>query len=284
MAEPGDKTPEEPTIVPDAAPAETAAHDAVEPTAMAEPEPLVEQQPEPQAAPAWTTMAAPEPDFDDTVGFASSGALAGRAVQAPQTQAAPAPEPRFSTPEPLAMTEPQMTAPHIDPAPEADLLSQPPQSPQGDHPHADFAAAEPAMVAAAAPPPEAPIMSREARRRERDLAAAAPADDRMLWAYTVYALILFAIPTLGVSAAIGVLAVTGRAVKADELLKSHYIFQQRTLWSAAALALIGLVLIPIGLGVFVLFAVAVWAVVRGAMGVFRLKAGRPIENPRSWLL
>ena len=118
----------------------------------------------------------------------------------------------------------------------------------------------------------------------REAVAAAPADDRMLWAYTVYALILFSVPTLGVSAAIGVLAVTGRAVKADEPVKSHYIFQQRTLWSAAVIALIGLALIPIGLGVFVLFALAVWILARGAFGMLRLKAGRGVDNPRSWLI
>ena len=51
--------------------------------------------------------------------------------------------------------------------------------------------------------------------------------------YAVYALILFAVPTLGVSAIIALLAVTGRAGPEDPLAQSHFIYQQRTLWTAA---------------------------------------------------
>jgi uncharacterized membrane protein len=102
--------------------------------------------------------------------------------------------------------------------------------------------------------------------------------------YAVYALILFAVPTLGVSALIALLAVTGRPPPADELAASHFIFQQRTLWAGAVAALLGAILIAVGLGVFVLFVLAVWLILRGAGGVLTLKAGRPIPNPRGWLL
>ncbi|MDZ4362338.1 MAG: hypothetical protein U0943_03055, partial [Brevundimonas sp.] len=101
--------------------------------------------------------------------------------------------------------------------------------------------------------------------------------------YSVYALILFAVPTLGVSAAIGLLAVFGREGPSDPVARSHFVYQQRTLYAAAITALLGVILIVIGLGVFVLFVLAVWTLARGAWGVWRLKADRPIDNPRHWL-
>lgn len=102
--------------------------------------------------------------------------------------------------------------------------------------------------------------------------------------YANYALILFAVPTLGVSAVIGLLAVTGREPPADPVARGHFIFQQRTLWAAAVVALLGAILIVVNIGVFVLFALALWTLVRGAVGVIRLKAGQPIPDPRHWLI
>ena len=101
--------------------------------------------------------------------------------------------------------------------------------------------------------------------------------------YVGYALILFAVPTLGVSAVIGLLAVTGREAPIDPIARSHFIYQQRTLWAAAVVALLGAILIVVNIGVFVLFALSLWMLARGAVGVLRLKAGQPIPNPRHWL-
>ena len=64
--------------------------------------------------------------------------------------------------------------------------------------------------------------------------------------------------------------------------------------SANVLVLVGLVIAYVSRGSatglarqhidaqIVLFAVVVWIVVRGAAGVFRLKAGQPIPRPLSW--
>lgn len=102
--------------------------------------------------------------------------------------------------------------------------------------------------------------------------------------YAVYALILFAVPTLGVSALIGLVAVTGRPGPEEPDARTHFIYQQRTLWAAAVVAVAGLILLaaPFALGVPVLFALALWTVIRGAAGVWALKAGRPIADPRGW--
>jgi uncharacterized membrane protein len=102
--------------------------------------------------------------------------------------------------------------------------------------------------------------------------------------FTTYALILFAVPTLGVSALIALLAVTGRPAPTGDVAASHFVFQQRTLWAGAVVALAGAILIAVGLGVFVLFILTVWLILRGAAGVLKLKAGRAMPHPRGWLI
>ncbi|WP_374513759.1 DUF4870 family protein [Brevundimonas sp.] len=102
--------------------------------------------------------------------------------------------------------------------------------------------------------------------------------------YAIYALILFAVPTLGVSALIGLVAVTGRPGPDGPEARTHFIYQQRTLWAAAVAGVIGVILLaaPFALGVPLLFALALWTVIRGAAGVWTLKSGRPISDPNSW--
>jgi uncharacterized membrane protein len=102
--------------------------------------------------------------------------------------------------------------------------------------------------------------------------------------YAIYALILFALPTLGVSAVIGLVAVTGRPGPEEPEARTHFIYQQRTLWAAAVAGVIGVILLaaPFALGVPLLFALALWTVIRGAAGVWTLKSGRPISDPSSW--
>lgn len=122
--------------------------------------------------------------------------------------------------------------------------------------------------------------SRDERRR---ILADEP-KDRLTWALTLYGLILLAVPTLGFSAVLGILAVTGRATDASPFLTSHYVYQRRTLWGAAIAALVGLILIVVNLGVFVLFVLALWTIARGAVGVWRLKNAQPISNPGTWFV
>ena len=202
----------------------------------------------------------PEDEFDDQIGFCSPDSVVGRPVD---RAAEPEPEPLDQASEPDPEPEPEAMAPpvHEERTPE-------PETPMSEpDPHPEPTAAAPAFV------------SRAERRRALD----EEPKDRLTWALTIYALILFAVPTLGFSAIIGLLAVTGRTVNASPFLFSHYVYQQRTLWSAAIGALLALILIPVGLGVFVLFVLAVWTLARGVAGVWRLKNARPISNPRTWL-
>ncbi len=100
--------------------------------------------------------------------------------------------------------------------------------------------------------------------------------------FAVYALILFAVPTLGVSAVIALLAVFRQQPPADPMAASHFIYQKRTLYAAAAVALASVIIIIVSVGVFLLFVMALWVVLRATVGVFRLKAGQPIPRPLGW--
>ncbi len=102
--------------------------------------------------------------------------------------------------------------------------------------------------------------------------------------FAVYALILFAVPTLGVAAAVALIAVLVRPRPEQAVARSHFDFQKRTLWIAAVAAMVGVVLILVNLGVFVLFFVAVWLLLRGAWGLLLLARGEAIARPRQWLI
>lgn len=187
-------------------------------------------------------------DHDDQVGFSSPASLRG----------ARRPEPR----------------------PQADF-----DPPTGDAPDAElFAPRDPAVRPAAAAPGPASVQAtpsqphgRRGRRAPQDL----PGGVGLL---AVYALILFTVPTLGVAGLIALVAVWRREAADDPLVRSHAVYQKRTLLAAAAVAVAGIVLMaaPFALGVPVLFLTALWLVARGAWGVWTLKAGRPIADPMTW--
>ena len=206
-------------------------------------------------------------DHDDLIGFASSASLQGRArTPEPGTAARTEPE---SPAEPDPFTPSAADTFPVEPEPDSAEPASPPETP----------AVAPAPVAAASIFEPSPEFAARQRRREPP---AIPGGGMGL--YAVYALILFAVPTLGVSAIIGLLAVTGRPGPEEPLAQSHFIYQQRTLWAAAVAVVIGLIffLVPFGLGPAIMFIAALLLVARGAAGVWSLKAGRPIADPRGW--
>ena len=232
---------------------------------------------------------------DDLIGFTSFASLAGTDRNPPTTPAPaiepfPATEP--ATPEPVA-PEPAAPQPLITPFPEpAPLIRSPkPAVPSKEALRIDdsFLKASPVPAWAVETPAAArPVTSPTGRRTSSGRADSprpeAVAPEGATGLYTIYAMILFAVPTFGVAAVIGLFMVWTKP-KPDQLLaRSHFEFQTRTLWIAAIAAVIGVVLIAVNLGVFVLFLMAVWVIVRGAWGVMTLAAGKPVRNPRTWLL
>jgi uncharacterized membrane protein len=222
-------------------------------------------------------------DHDDLIGFATPASLQGR-TREPEAEPVEVPEPASTIgPESEPAAPPDVPpGPEPEPAPDLFTLSTVRTSaPVQPEPEAVAPAPiEAAPVEAASiflRTPETPM-----QRRRRDPGADLPGGGMGL--YAVYALILFAVPTLGVAAVIGLLAVTGRSGPEDALSRSHFVYQQRTLWTAAVTAVAGLILLaaPFALGVPILFLLALWLVLRGASGVWALKSGRAIADPRGW--
>ena len=259
---------------------------------------------------------------DDLIGFTSPASLTGRdrsSLEPPRAAPEPEPAPRLEPaltppppPPPPPAAEIEDTEPDLfdDPpprrdvppvAPVAPVTEQAPARPSTEAP-LDFdhlartatpIAATPLPAESAAPDLGAvPAWAKEttpSRPTARETAAFGRASvtgpvEGSMSLYAVYALILFAVPTLGVSALIALVAVTGRPGPEQALSRSHFVFQQRTLWISAIAAVLGVVLIAVNLGVFVLFIMAVWVVVRGAFGLLALARGRAIANPRTPLI
>ena len=262
---------------------------------MAEPGDPHQPDPDPVDTPEPVPSAAPRVD-DDAPAVTD-------AEPAPALESEAESEPEISEPEPEPEPEPERE-PEPEPAPEPEPV-RPHVALHDDDAHVGFVSAASLAGRTRDPEPEAPATPAEPDPGLAPVVVAPAVDAGSTFAlsqpfsrrrktpapvaggmglFTVYALILFAIPTFGVAAVIGLLAVTGRPLPEDDVARSHVIYQQRTLWAAAVVALLGAILIVVGVGVFVLFALAVWLPVRGAFGLWELKAGRAISNPRSWLI
>lgn len=193
-------------------------------------------------------------DDDDLVGFSSPASLEGRR-RAAQAQGQGFTPPVFDEPAPDL----------FDPAPSRPEPAAPPVNAGSIfEPSPEFEASERRRHA----PPAEP--------------AALPGDGVRL--YAIYALILLTVPTFCLAGLIGLLAVWRQAGPQDALSQSHFIYQKRTLMVGAATAIVGIILLafPFALGVPVLFLLFIWLVLRGASGVWTLKAGRPIARPLGW--
>ncbi|WP_426026693.1 hypothetical protein [Brevundimonas sp. TSRC1-1] len=211
-------------------------------------------------------------DHDAHVGFVSPASLAGR-------PRAPEPAPAVSKPlerEP-DLFDPPEPAP-VSPVFAAEARPEPRPEPGPFDRTEPFTAARETRFSAGR---ERAAKDAQPPRRE-PVGGNAPQTAPMSL-YAVYVLILLAVPTLGVAAVLALLAVTGRDGPQEPVAASHFIYQQRTLWSAAVAVVLGALLVIVNIGVFVLFLLALWVLARGVFGVMRLKAGRPIDNPRTWL-
>lgn len=249
-----------------------------------EPEPAPEPEPKPDV------MVEDEIDdlFDDLGATAADGPVVAaepEPVSEPETTASddlgplfsPSAPPEFVRREPEAIEPPE---PRVAPL-AANLDFDAPPVPARPVPAAPPPKPEP--VRSAAPEPVRETL-RTASTAKFGRSRRADPPEGAMGLYAVYALILFAVPTLGVSALIALFAVTTRPRPDQPLALSHFLFQQRTLWIAAVTAVIGVVLIAVNLGVFVLVIMALWVLIRGAAGVIRLAAGRSIAKPTTLLI
>ncbi|MBB5771715.1 putative membrane protein [Brevundimonas vesicularis] len=201
-------------------------------------------------------------DHDAEVGFVSPASLAGRARD---RQPGPFPS---DEPEPDLFDPPELAPGPFD------------RSGPVTRPTAPFPPRSEAKPAEAEPAPAVRAV------RQRLTAETAPRREGPvvpMRLYAVYVLILLAVPTLGVSCLVALLAVMRRDGAMDPLEHSHAVYQQRTIVGAVGAAVVGALLIVVNIGVLVLFALAIWVLARGVFGVLKLKSGQAVPHPRSLL-
>lgn len=206
-------------------------------------------------------------DHDAEVGFVSPASLAGRARE------------RQPEPFPTDEREPDLfDPPELAPGPFD--RSVPTTRPTAPFPPRS----EPKPVEAESAPAVRAVRQRltaETAPKLQDSRREGPIVPMRL--YAVYVLILLAVPTLGVSCLVALLAVMRRNGATDPLEHSHAVYQQRTILGTVGAAVVGALLILVNIGVLVLFALAIWVLARGAFGVLKLKSGQAVPHPRSLL-
>ena len=99
----------------------------------------------------------------------------------------------------------------------------------------------------------------------------------------IYVLYLVGI-VVGVTTIVGVIMAYLGKGKGDALLESHYNNQINIFWKGLLYSVIGVLLMAVLIGVFILLAALVWYIIRCVKGMQALSAGQPVENPGSWLL
>ncbi|MET1413889.1 DUF4870 domain-containing protein [Roseibium sp. HPY-6] len=98
----------------------------------------------------------------------------------------------------------------------------------------------------------------------------------------IYILYLVSI-IVGITSIIGVIFAYLNKGKAAEWVDSHYIYQIRTFWIGFLFSIIGIVLMFVFIGIFVLLATLVWAIIRCIKGLQLAARSEEIPNPRTWL-
>ncbi len=104
------------------------------------------------------------------------------------------------------------------------------------------------------------------------------------WALIVWALFLASILSFTATAIIGlIVAYVKRPDLAGTPFESHMTSAIRTFWITLVVAVIGCVLIVVGIGFIILGLLALWQLFRVIRGLIRALDGQPIADPTGWL-
>ncbi len=100
----------------------------------------------------------------------------------------------------------------------------------------------------------------------------------------VYVLYLASV-LIGLTVLVGlVMAYINRPQVSGTWTESHYTYLIRTFWIGLLYSAICVVLMFIGIGFLLLFAVLVWAIIRCVKGLQWASASNPVPNPTSWMI
>ncbi|MFN3508743.1 MAG: DUF4870 family protein [Allorhizobium sp.] len=97
----------------------------------------------------------------------------------------------------------------------------------------------------------------------------------------VYCLYLVSF-VVGLTGIVGLIMAYVNRGKGPAWVDTHYTYAIRTFWIGLLYALVSALLMVAMVGMLLIFAVAIWIVVRCVIGLQKASAGEPIANPASW--
>lgn len=97
----------------------------------------------------------------------------------------------------------------------------------------------------------------------------------------VYCLYLVSF-VVGLTGIVGLIMAYVNRGKGAAWVDTHYTYAIRTFWIGLLYALVSALLMVAMVGMLLIFAVAIWIVVRCVIGLQKASAGEPIANPTSW--
>ena len=89
---------------------------------------------------------------------------------------------------------------------------------------------------------------------------------------------------IGISALIGIVIAYINRGKAGGWVESHYTWQIRTFWIGLLYSFVSVLLMIVAIGFVLIFAVAIWVIVRCVLGLQAANRDEPVRNPESWLI
>ena len=89
---------------------------------------------------------------------------------------------------------------------------------------------------------------------------------------------------IGISALIGIVIAYINRGKAGGWVETHYTWQIRTFWIGLLYSFVSVLLMIVGIGFLLVFAVAIWVIVRCVLGLQAANRDEPVKNPESWLI
>ena len=119
----------------------------------------------------------------------------------------------------------------------------------------------------------------EVKAYKESFAGASETTGTAKWVY-ILSLAGFIIPFTGL---IGLIMAYMNRAEAPAWLASHYQFQIRTFWIGLLYAAVSMLLMAVAIGFVLLFAVAIWLLIRYIKGLSLLNRREAYPNPTSWL-
>ncbi len=89
---------------------------------------------------------------------------------------------------------------------------------------------------------------------------------------------------IGITALVGIVLAYINRGKVGGWVETHYTWAIRTFWIGLLYGFVSALLVFAIIGIPMLFAVAVWMIIRCVMGLQAAGRSEPIKNPQSWLI